>query len=86
MVRFLAAITRDVHRLEVVTDVEEARGIVDVLLGPGSTVTEAPDDGARNDFWLEVPDTQANLYPEYVSFGVLDLAVAGVGRITANAT
>ena len=84
MARLLAAISRDTHRLHLVSDIEEAKRIVEAIFGVEPEITDAHDTHALNDFWVVLSDAVIVKRAEYITYRMVDAAVKGVGRVTAS--
>lgn len=86
MLTLLAAVTRDVRRLDLVIDnPSEAATIIEAVLGSApASVSSADMTHASNDYWVVIDEEAVVNRPEYVDFGVIDAALTDVGRVTAT--
>lgn len=84
MVTLLAAVTRDGARRDFVTDVDEARHIINALLGPIVGIRDAHETHAPNDFWVDVDDDVISGRDDFTRFGIVDVMGDRIGRVTAT--
>lgn len=85
-VTMLAAVSRDVRRLDLVVEApEEAASIIEAVLGAHpSKVVSAKMSYVTNDYMVVIPASAVVTRQEYVDFGVIDAALTNIGRVTAT--
>ena len=84
MAILLMAVTRDLLRVDFVTEEAEAKSIIDGLLGVDSSPVNDPNTAAANDFVVDIPDEALTFLPDWVNYGIVDFGIETVGRVTAT--